>query len=250
LVVKIGDWPDDGTMDDDRVAALEKRVAKLEKQGKDGWDKFQIVATLMIPAAVAFAGYYFSQALANAQTASSKALADSQQASEERRAQITAAISQAELVSTFMKSLLSADTAERNLAIQAVLLALPDSGPQLVAVLQNNVKTRDEAIVALRDRRTRLVDDVFAEDAGVRQQATDHLVAGFRNDPQVVDTIAQKAQNNASNANGIYSSALVLKALPTSQLRANQARVQQFVQIANQREKTQALGEQIARQAQ
>jgi hypothetical protein len=237
------------TEPEDRLNVLEARLEKLEGSRKDGWDKFQIVATLLIPAAVAFAGYYFSQALADAQAQSTRALTESQTASEERRARSTAAISQAELVATFMKSLLSTDAVERKLAIQAVQLALPEWGPKLLLALETgtgDATTRDEAAVALRQRREKLVEDVYADDVNVRQKATEQLVAGFGEDKLVVEAIAQKAERDTHNANGIYNSALVLKALPSAQLKANEAKVQQFVQIANQGgDKTKALAQQI-----
>jgi hypothetical protein len=241
---------------EDKWRTFEERLAKLEQGTKDRWDKFQIIAALLIPAAVAFAGYYFSNALARAQTDSAKALAAAQLASEERRAQASQAVSeasmhvsQAELVATFMKSLLSTNRAERDLAIRAVLLALPEAGPQLVAAVQSGAldsETREVAETALRQRRDRLVNDLYAADDSVRQKAAEDLVLGFRSDPALIDTINREAQRNRDNANGIHKSTVVLQAVPTQQLQAKQAAVQAFTDLAKQGgEQTKALAGEI-----
>src|SRR4051794_38872158 len=104
---------------EERLKELEERLAGLEgRGGKDRWDKFQILATLLIPAAVAFAGYYFSNAMADAQRESEEQHAQASQVV----AEASTRVSQAELISTFMKSLLSDNRAEKTLAIKAVIL--------------------------------------------------------------------------------------------------------------------------------
>src|SRR5207244_2546497 len=163
-------------------------------------------------------------------------LADSQRASEERRAQASQAINQAELVATFMKSLLSSDAVEKELAIRAVLLALPESGPQLVAAVRTgsgDQKTRAAAGAALDARKDQLVQDIYASDDSVRKQASEQLTLGFRNDPSLVDTLVREAQRQSSNAAGVYNSAMVLQAMPAAQLQAKQNAVAQFTEIAS-----------------
>src|SRR5215475_14148709 len=91
------------------LAALERRLAKLEGDRKDGWDKFQIMTSMLLPIALALAGYFFSRALADAQRTSEERRALSSQAV----AEASMHVSQAELVATFMKSLLSQDRAEK-----------------------------------------------------------------------------------------------------------------------------------------
>src|SRR5262245_13150573 len=233
--------PDEPT---DKLQGIEKRLAKLEERGKDHWDKFQIVASLLIPAAVAVAGYYFSEALSKAQTASARLMADAQRLSEEQRAQASQMVAeasmhvtQAQLVASFMQPLLSNNRAEKELAIRAVLLALPEDGPRLVDAVRTGAadsQTRALAEVALNDRRDKLVEDVYAADTQVRQKATAQLVQGFRQDPSLVDSLAREAQRHSDNTTGVLNSAVVLQSMPTEQLKARQHGVRQFVQVANQ----------------
>lgn len=220
----------------DPLKSIEDRIAKLEdRTRKDGWDKVQIAAqlaaSLLLPVALAAAGFYFSGALAGAQIAS-----------EERRGQAAIAISessirvsQAELVSTFMRSLLSADATERDLAIRAVLIALPEWGPQLVEAIgaaSRDAQTKAVAAAAINERREQLVEEVFAGDAAVQEEAASRLATGFRHDPRLVDAIARGADRHRDNARGGYNAAVVLKALPADRLRARPAAVRKITDLA------------------
>src|SRR5262245_10920957 len=105
-----------------RIAQLERKLG--EGKRKDPWDKFQIVAALLIPAAIAFSGFQFSRASSSAQIESASRLAELN-----RSVQIMdARVKQATLVSSFMDQLLSTEPQRRRLAIRAVLIALPEEG--------------------------------------------------------------------------------------------------------------------------
>jgi hypothetical protein len=41
---------------DERLKVAEKRIEELQQRPRDFWDKFQIVAGLLIPASITFAG--------------------------------------------------------------------------------------------------------------------------------------------------------------------------------------------------
>src|SRR6185436_16953401 len=111
---------------------LETRVAQLERKlgegkRKDSWDKFQIVAALLIPAAIAFSGFQFSRATSAAQIESASRLAELNRSFQV----IDARVKQAAILSSFMEPLLSTEPSRKRLAIRAVLIALPDDGPGL-----------------------------------------------------------------------------------------------------------------------
>lgn len=243
-----------------RLAKLEQRLAKLEAGGKDRWDKFQILASLLIPAAVAFAGYYFSNALAGAQRDAEEQRARAEQVAAEQRVQAeqlateaSMRISQAELISTFMRSLLSENRAEKELAIRAVILALPEAGPQLVAVIQvssPDPETKRVARLALDERRERLVKELYAGEAQVRKAAAEKIVAGFRQDPGLVSQLAAEAEKQKDNPDGIYNSAVVLNEIPSERLQASPEKVRQFAKIAEQNgERTRRLMEKAFKRA-
>jgi hypothetical protein len=216
---------------DEVLAKIDQRLSKLEGGGKDRWDKFQILASLLIPAAVAFAGYYFSNAMADAQRDAENQRAEASQLA----AEASTRVSQAELISTFMRSLLSENRAEKELAIRAVILALPEAGPQLVAVIQVSSvdpETKKVARQALVERREKLVEDLHSADEPSRHRATEQLVLGFRQDPELADRIAASAESHPEDREGIASSAQVLNAVSSEQIRTRAEAVRRLEKVA------------------
>jgi hypothetical protein len=66
-----------------KIAALEAAVAKLKDKKKDSWDKFQILASLLIPASIALVGYLVANATKEAEVESASRIAVVQTASAE-----------------------------------------------------------------------------------------------------------------------------------------------------------------------
>jgi hypothetical protein len=95
-----------------------KRIDELKKRPKDFWDIFQIVATLLIPASITLAGYLYSEAQKQAEIRSSERIA----AQQRETSQMQVRVGQAQLISTFMESLLSDNTQRQKLAIAGVLV--------------------------------------------------------------------------------------------------------------------------------
>jgi hypothetical protein len=245
-------------MANDKPVDLQDIAARLERLEsaagkKDFFDKLQIygqlAGALLIPVALAVAGYLFSSALAGAQIES-----------EERREQASIAIaeasvrvSQADLIATFMRSLLSSDAAERELAIRAVLLALPDAGPELVAAVRDSSKdpqTTSVATAALAERRQELVTDVVSGDEAVQERAS-RQVMGFRRDPKLVDAIAVEAERQPGNPKAAYNAGVLLRSLPPEQLRSRRAAIRRItVRLARSGDaRAQALAAEIDRKA-
>lgn len=94
---------------------------------KDIWDRVASIAQILIPAAIALAGHLIAQGLKEAELAIEEIRVQQTHAI----AQANKKIAQAKLVGTMMKSLTSPDSKERKLAVQAVLIALPEQGPPL-----------------------------------------------------------------------------------------------------------------------
>ena len=86
-----------------RVDKLTRDIGELKDKRKDGWDKFQIIAALLIPASIAAVGFMVSKSLKEAEIASAKELASGQEAV----ARINARVGQANLVNSFMDALLT-----------------------------------------------------------------------------------------------------------------------------------------------
>jgi hypothetical protein len=214
---------------------IEERVAELEaqqkKSRKDGWDVFQILAGLLIPASIAIAGYQYSSSMKDAEIQSSDLQA-------QRQAQIAAAsarVSQAGVVSSFLDALLSDNPVRRKLAVQAVMIALPEDGPNLVKIVSETDADPQVKLYAdnsLERRRKTLVSQLYSDNATDRTVAADQLTRGWKNDPKLVDALAAAAQTSPTNANGVYNSVVVMQTLDPDLVRSRSAAVKPFLDLA------------------
>lgn len=212
---------------DERLIVVEKEVNALKSKGKDKWDIFQIVAGLLIPASIAFAGYYYSQSMKQAEITSTENVANRQEAI----ARANSRVGQAGVVSSFLDALLSTEPQRKKLAIQAVLIALPDDGPKLVKIIGET--DQDPSVVtfakeSLSDRRSLLVRQLFDDKAEVRIAAANDLIGGWREDPKLVESLISYARANSQNSNGIYNTMVVLTNLDLKALKALETEVQKF----------------------
>jgi hypothetical protein len=213
-----------------RIAQLERKLTEPTRR-KDPWDKFQIVAALLIPAAIAFAGFQFSRATSAAQIESAGRLAELSRSIQI----IDARVKQATLVSAFMEPLLSADPLRKRLAIRAVLIALPDDGPALVSEISDsdpNPAVKQFAATQLSDRRQQLIAGLFADDASLRTSAAGDLVRGWRSDHEVVRLLVNFAEQHMDNANGVYNTIVVLSELDPAGVAAQRNVVLPFLKKA------------------
>lgn len=117
----LSSFPDDNEELIEQVASLEKKLADLKRNRKDGWDKVQILIAFLVPVAIAFVGYVYSQSTKEAEI---------------KIAETNAKVAQAQLVHSFTDALTSPEPDKRKLAIEAVLLALPDDGTRLVQTVK------------------------------------------------------------------------------------------------------------------
>jgi hypothetical protein len=230
---------------EEKIIALEKEVTALKNKGKDKWDIFQIIASLLIPASIAFAGYYYSQSMKQAEIASSENLANRQ----EIIAKANSRVGQAGVVSSFLDALLSKEPQRRKLAIQAVLIALPDDGPKLVKIVEET--DPDQSVVtfakeSLNDRRFVLVRQLFDDKAEQRISAASELIGGWREDPKVVEMLITYARENKQNNNGIYNTMVVLTNLDLKALKPYETELQKFShEVESNGEMTKNLSEKL-----
>lgn len=199
--------------------------------GKDLWDRITSLAAILVPAAIALAGHFIGQAIKEAEIAG-----------QERRSELDRAlarenvrISQATLINTLMKSLTSSNAQERQLAVQAVLIALPDEGPTLartIAQTDKDKSVQEAARASIGERIEALMRDLFAPEANVRKAAAQQLVQGWRNDPSAVLAIVNYAKAYPSNENGVFNTVVVLSEFSTFALVANRSLVKSFAELA------------------
>jgi hypothetical protein len=200
-------------------------------QQKDIWDRLTALATILVPAAIALAGHFIAQGLKQAELSS-----------EDRRAQQSSAIAeanmkiaQAGLINTMMKSLTSPNPQERKLAVEAVLIALPEQGAVLVRTIAESDEDKTVQVAAkssLEQRFSTLIRQLFADDARSRVDAANELIRGWRKEPNVVNALIEFANQNGDNANGIYNVVVVLNEFSMVALHPHKERVLKFAALA------------------
>jgi len=214
---------------EERLASVETGLARSERKPKDFWDKFQIVATLLIPAEIAFVGYIYTKTEKQWEIESAEHIAAQQQAT----TQIQARVGQAQLVSTFMEALLSTNAERQHLASEAILVALPADGPRLLAVISQD-KSRPGAQAAaqssLDSRRSLLIQNCFSDDKATRISATAELIQGWQDDPKLVPEILSVSRHNLSNLSGIINTLVVLENVKLTVLASDREEVQTFLE--------------------
>jgi hypothetical protein len=216
----------------ERLTELEVRLALLESQkGKDKWDIFNIVASLLIPASIAFAGYYFSNALKQAEIDSNRALADRQ----EQIAIINAKVGQAELISEFLEPLTGENEQKKRVAIRGILIALPEDGPQIVnAVSQSDpsAEIQEYATTELDMQREQLIRRAFDDEKPVRIAATTDLIRGWSRDAKLVPELIAYANQHIAHKSGVINALVILQNVDIQSLKDHREAVLEFTERA------------------
>jgi len=117
-------------------------------------------------------------------------------------------VEKVKVISGFFADLSGADDRRRKLAIQAILIALPEEAPKVLMVIESFEKDvgtdqSKEAIVARKDAivardtlgsvRAKLVEDMFSNVKSIRLEALATLRGGWSGDPLLVDVLLNKA---------------------------------------------------------
>ncbi|MEH6434044.1 hypothetical protein [Massilia sp. DD77] len=197
---------------------------------KSLWDRVTAIATILIPAAIALAGHLIAQGLKEAELAS-----------EERRAEQSRAlmdantkIAQGNLINTLMKSLTSDKPHVRRLAVQAVLIALPDQGPVLARTIAQSDESNEvqaSARQSIAQRVDTLIRDLFAPQASARVRAAQELVSGWRGDAAAAGAIVQYARH-PGNENGIFNAIVVLSDFSAEALAPHKPAIRELAEAA------------------
>jgi hypothetical protein len=221
------------------LAELKAQVAKLERPAKDWWDRLQVFGTLLVPLAIALGANHFSAQMKQAEIESAAATAEAQRQIEETRgdrdyaiATTNARISQGGFLRTLLDDLLSTDPRKQKLASQAVMVALPESGPALLRVLEQTgtVETQRTATAALDNRRPVLIEQFFSESRAIRQAAYESLTSGWSADSTIVPELISTARDNKANADGVYNTLVFLSHMNREALRPHVAEIRRFSQ--------------------
>jgi hypothetical protein len=202
---------------EERIKALESDVAELKRKRRDAWDIVQIIGSLLLPAAVAFAGYYYSNSMKDAEigAANQRAIADQEVARTNSR------VGQAGLVLQYLGELFNSDSKRRDIAAKTIQNALPDFGSSILYSLSQSPPASGDAAPteqvvrsALDQRRASLVEALFAPSGGQRNSAYEELTsreAPWHNDPELIDDLIAAARKHMDDPTGLRNVAVTFR---------------------------------------
>jgi hypothetical protein len=225
--------------DEQNVAELRAKAAKRERPAKDAWDRLQVLGTLLVPIAIAVAANHFSAQMKQAELEAARITAAAQRQIEETRgdrdyaiATANARITQGGFLRTLLDDLLSTDPRKQKLAGQAVLVALPESGPALLRVLEEtgSADAKRTATAALNQRRLVLIAQFFSESRATRQAAYESLVSGWSADSTIIAELIAAARDNKANVDGVYNSLVFLSHMNRDALSPHVEEIRRFSQ--------------------
>ena len=169
---------------EERIEALErgKRKSAIVKR-----ELLELLLKALLPVTIAFAAHHVSKVVGRAHIAAAEKLKERDVASARELKERDVAVSmqhsraqQASVVNTFMQALLSENTRHRQQAIKAVLIALPQDGPNLVDAIRATEAGSPIAQYAA-DALTQRRDDLITASSPIaRTSASKHRTDSYR----------------------------------------------------------------------
>ncbi|RDC65528.1 hypothetical protein [Adhaeribacter pallidiroseus] len=229
-------------MTEEQYAKIQARLERLESKKKDIWDIIQILGTLLIPVAIAFAGNQYSKA----QQAEALQVEQLQIERSHEMAQVNARIGQAGLIASMLDHLLSSDVKRKQLATEAVLIANPEIGPTLVRIVSekdNNLEVRNFAKNALDERKNSLVQGLFDEKPAKRSEAYTGLMAGWSSNSEIIPEIITYARQHQANVDGVNNVLIFLSHMNQDALMPYKTEIETFIgEVQSMGQKTKERG--------
>jgi hypothetical protein len=223
------------------VDAPEDQITQPKKRSKDIWDILQTLGPLLITVTIAVVGWRYSDEMSNAQIANSRQMQERDIAV----ARTEARVKQASLVASFLEALTGTNEPRKKLAIRAVLIALPEDGPNLVRDLSSVDSTVETfAVNALEARRDDLINRLFGSQSQDRIRASEDLVRGWGARSAMIPALLGKGRQHLNEGNGVFNTVGVLSQMDPGALRERRSDVEAFLKEA---ERAPATGSQIRR---
>jgi len=206
---------------------INKKVEILEKKSKDYWDILQIIGGLLMPVAIASVGWIYSNAMKEVEIQVLKEKSSFEKSISEANIKVY----QAQLVATFLKSLLSDNNIEQKLAIQAVLIALPNQGPSLIKVLEGTDNTeliKKFATKSLASYKEKLILQFFSKKKLVRSNAYTSLQSSYGSDSSIILELIKMAKKNKDNLDATYNLLVLLSHMKQNIVRPYVTEINKF----------------------
>jgi hypothetical protein len=202
---------------EERITKLESDVTELKRKRRDAWDIVNIIGTLLLPVAIAFAGYYYSLSMKAAEIASAERRAGADQ----EVARINSRVGQAGLVLQYLSELFNSDSKRRDIATKTIQSALPAFGSTILYSLSQSPPAPGEdapaqqlVSTALDQRRASLVESLFAPTGAQRKTAYEELTsreAPWHKDPKLIDDLIAAARRHIDDPTGLRNVAVTFR---------------------------------------
>lgn len=182
---------------------------------KIGFDRFiQISTIIIVPISLALAGHLFGVQMKNAELESQDKRFTTEHQFELAKQDATWRITKSELVYKFMDALTSSEEIKRKLAVEAIMIALPEDGPRIAEVVAKNdpnVEVQNAANNSIRRQILRISNEMFSQDKSTRLSGTQTAISGWQNNEEFIRTIIDKSIKEVQNSDGVWNAIIYLE---------------------------------------
>ncbi len=172
------------------------------------WTLLTTVLTALNPILLLVGGWYLNANIEGAKLeieAASARILDLRTAAEANSIANRTRVDKVKVISDFINDLTGPDERRRQLAIEAIFIALPDEAVRLVKAVERFSAAGDKGgerdVTAARDAldntRVRLVNEMFADDRTTRIEALHTLQRGWTDDPILFGMLLDRATRDA-----------------------------------------------------
>ena len=223
-------------MEKEILDRLEKIEEKVSREKKDFWEIVQILTPILIPVAIAFVGWYFTNQHNHNQLELQKRNSENQQ----QIALINSTVGQSSLIKDFLPHLNSSDSTERNIALIAILYAAPAPGKEIVDKIAQSDDAASSKVAndALKVKRNDLVNNLFSFTKSDRLVAANEITQNWRTDPMMVHDMLTKTESCLTNTNefvdcqnGVINSIIVLRNFPIEVLKTHEPKIRELIAL-------------------
>lgn len=219
---------------EEMVKLYRELSAEREERPRPAWrENLLVLGTVLVPLLVCGLGTLVTLRQLHFQNEQAERTAQHLERTSHREAELqraTVSVSQANMVQGFLDALTSDDPRKRKLAVQAVLVALPQLGAELAKMVEQtdpDTSVRAAATDSVSAHVAGLVSQLSSEDESARSKATAALNASFRSDPRVVTAVKSHLTKHEDD-DSAYHSVLLLNSLDRAMLRAQRADVSEI----------------------
>lgn len=172
---------------------------------KTTFDKVvKVSSAILIPLSIALAGHLFGIQMK---------YADIQ--SQEKMHRQDWRITKGELISKFVDDLTSSSEIKRKIAVESILIALPEDGPRIAQKVSNDdpsKEVRKSANNSIENEILKIIKRMFSsEDENTRIESTKEAISGWTNSDKFISMLIQYSLTNIENPNGVWNSVIYLE---------------------------------------